>query len=311
MIVSIGMRTDIVSYYTPWLLKRIKEGFAYSRNPIYPSMVYRISLKPEDVDTMIFCSKNYNPILPYMENIKKIYPIYCYYTITAYEKDIEPNVPDIEESVSTLIRLSSIVGKQRVAWRYDPILFTTYTVQKHLERFEYLCSRLSAYVDRCIFSFVEYYPRFKTYLKEYIPLKQEEKEMILKGMGEIALKYGILLQSCGTDEDFQINHIHSSGCVTAEILSKANDIEFKNVKHKGIRQGCHCLEQRSIGAYDSCLSGCRYCYANKKPYECYKNYQMHDVDSPLLIGHLREEDQLIEPSLKRYRIKKEPSLFDL
>lgn len=39
-------------------------------------------------------------------------------------KDIEPNVPDIDESIETLIKLSKIVGKERISWRYDPILLT-------------------------------------------------------------------------------------------------------------------------------------------------------------------------------------------
>ena len=29
-----------------------------------------------------------------------------------------------------------------------------------------------------------------------------------------------------------------------------------------MRQGCHCVESRDIGAYDTCLNGCKYCYAS-------------------------------------------------
>lgn len=50
--------------------------------------------------------------------------------------------------------------------------------------------------------------------------------------------------------------------MTLDILGKANGIEFKNLKHKGMRQGCHCIESRDIGAYDTCLNGCKYCYAS-------------------------------------------------
>ena len=42
-------------------------------------------------------------------------------------------------------RASRAVGKQRVAWRYDPVLLTDkYTVDVHSETFEYMAARLRA-----------------------------------------------------------------------------------------------------------------------------------------------------------------------
>ena len=135
MIVNVGGRTDIVNYYSQWLMNRIKEGFAYSRNPLFPKNVSKISLNPKDVDCLMFCSKNYKPILKYMKEINEKYRIICHYTITAYGKDVEPYVPVINESIKNLIELSKIVGKEKVLWRYDPILLTEkYTVEKHLDR---------------------------------------------------------------------------------------------------------------------------------------------------------------------------------
>ncbi len=56
--------------------------------------------------------------------------------------------------METLIGLSEIVGKQRIAWRYDPVLLTKeYTIKRHLETFERMAKVLSPYIDRCIFSF--------------------------------------------------------------------------------------------------------------------------------------------------------------
>ena len=127
MIVNVGGRTDIVNYYSEWLINRINEGFAYSRNPLFPDNVSKISLKAEDVDCLMFCSKNYKPMLKYMEEINKKYKIICHYTITAYDKDIEPNVPSIDESINTLIELSKIVGKEKILWRYDQILLTKHS----------------------------------------------------------------------------------------------------------------------------------------------------------------------------------------
>lgn len=36
----------------------------------------------------------------------------CHYTITAYGKDIEPHVPDIDRSIDILIELSAKVGRK-------------------------------------------------------------------------------------------------------------------------------------------------------------------------------------------------------
>lgn len=303
MIISIGMRTDIINYYTPWLLKRIKEEYAYSRNPYYPELVYKVSLKPEDIDTMIMCSKNYKPILPYLPQISKKYPLYCHYTITAYDKDMEPFVPSIDDSINTLIELSIILGKKSIAWRYDPILLThKYTIEYHLKTFEYICSKINNHIDRCIFSFVEMYPRFQTYLPDIIPLKDSDKIALVKGLGAIAKKYGIHIQICGSNDDYTAYGVHRSGCVTLDILSKANNLNFKHLKHNGIRKGCHCIEQKSIGAYNTCLNGCRYCYANKKPYECKANYKKHDPNSPLILGHIQPNDKIIEGKVNHYRL---------
>lgn len=116
MIINTGGRTDTVQYYTEWLLNRFLQGYALSRNPLFPNKVTRYELTPDTVDCVVFCSKNYKPILPRLHEIIDRFNTYFHYTITAYGKEIEPGVPGIEESMETLIRLSEIVGKQRIAW---------------------------------------------------------------------------------------------------------------------------------------------------------------------------------------------------
>jgi len=137
MIINTGGRTDTVQYYTEWLLNRFSEGYVLSRNPLFPNKVTRYELTPDTVDCVVFCSKNYKPILPRLHEITDRFHTYFHYTITAYGKDIEPGVPGIEESMETLIKLAGLVGKQRIAWRYDPVLLTKeYTVQRHIETWQ-------------------------------------------------------------------------------------------------------------------------------------------------------------------------------
>ena len=197
MILNISGRTDIVNYYTPWLLNRFKEGYILSRNPLFPQKILRYDLSPDKVDALVFCSKNYKPILPYLSEITAKYPTYFFYTITAYGRDIEPNVPHIEDSVKTLLELEKIVGKNRIAWRYDPVLLTDrYTVQTHRKTFAYLCDALTRHVDRCIFSFVEIYRKLETNLPELRMMSNEEKLELADSLGRIANDHEIPYDTC-------------------------------------------------------------------------------------------------------------------
>lgn len=304
MIVNVGGRTDIVNYYSQWLMNRIKEGFAYSRNPLFPKNVSKISLYPKDVDCLMFCSKNYKTILKYMKEINEKYRIICHYTITAYGKEVEPYVPVINESIKNLIELSKIVGKEKVLWRYDPILLTEkYTVEKHLETFEYMAKQIAPYVQRGIFSFVEMYKKLDYNMPEIIPFTEVDKIKILKGIGEISKKYNLYIQTCGTDENYEEYGIHVSGCTTSEILEQANSVKYKNVKAKPMRKGCHCIPSRDIGAYDTCLNGCKYCYANKRPDLAKENVKLHDKNSPLLLGNIRENDKITDAKQDSFIVK--------
>ena len=213
-------------------------------------------------------------------------------------------MPSIRESIETLEALSRQVGRQRVAWRYDPILLTkTYSVKRHIESFEKMARVLSPYIDRCIFSFVEMYKKVEYNMPELIMLTRQDREVLARELGAIAGKYGIHIQICGTDEDFTRYGIHRSGCMTLDILGKANGISFRNLKHRGMRRGCHCMESRDIGAYDTCMNGCKYCYANKDPQKAFENYRYHDPASPLLLGQVKPEDTIVQGAQKSFRSK--------
>ena len=118
MIINTGMRTDIVQYYTDWLLKRFEAGFVFSRNPIYNYNVTRYELNPNLVDCVVFCSKNYSPIIKDLHRITDRFNTHFQYTITAYGKDIEPifgpdRKGDIKHSNADITKAKAMLG-------YDP-----------------------------------------------------------------------------------------------------------------------------------------------------------------------------------------------
>lgn len=304
MLINISGRTDIVNHYSDWMFKRFEEGYVFSRNSLFPNSVRRYELTPDKVDCIIFGSKNFAPVLERIHEITEKFHTYFYYTITAYGKDVEPGVPDIDTSMETFLKLSQIVGRQRMAWRYDPILLTKkYTIETHFKTFERISECLAGQFDRCIFSFVEMYKKHEVNFPELIPLTETEKDVLAEGIGKIAAKYGFILQTCGPEENYAKYGIDTSGCVTLDILGQANNLKFRELKHKGFRKGCHCMESRDIGALNSCPNGCKYCYANKNAELPRENFKLHDPDSPLLIGHLKETDRLEPGSQKSFLTK--------
>ena len=70
MILNTGGRTDTVQYYSEWLLNRFREGYVLSRNPLFPNLINRIELTPETIDVVVFCSKDYAPILDRLHDPK-------------------------------------------------------------------------------------------------------------------------------------------------------------------------------------------------------------------------------------------------
>ena len=50
---------------------------------------------------------------------------YFQVTLNDYTKEeLEPNVPSVEERIETFKQLSDMVGKERVIWRFDPLIIT-------------------------------------------------------------------------------------------------------------------------------------------------------------------------------------------
>lgn len=307
MILNTGGRTDTVNYFSEWLLNRFAAGYAYSRNPFHPDVVNRIDLNPRTIDVVEFCSKNYRSILSRLHEITERFNCHFHYTITAYDKDIEPNVPGIDESIETLRDLSAQVGKEKIIWRYDPVLLTgKYTIERHFATFDYMARRIAPYVSRCLFSFVVWYK--KLHLPELQPISGRQKELIAKGLGEMAAKHHLYIQTCGTNESYEQYGIHHSGCMTRAVYEHSLGLHFKKVAERGNRPGCRCMESRGLGDYNTCLNGCRYCYANYDHEKARENYRLHDPESPLMIGHLRPTDKIV-PLHQESCLDRAPMLF--
>lgn len=52
------------------------------------------------------------------------------------------------------------------------------------------------------------------------------------------------------------------GCMTTDVYEKAVGLSMDFPKKKPLRQECECFMGNDIGAYNTCMYLCKYCYAN-------------------------------------------------
>ena len=294
MILSIDFRTDIPAFYSEWLLNRFDEGFVYFRNPAYPGTIHKIVLDKDHVEGIMWCSKNYAPILDKLYIITDKFPSIFHYTITGYGKDIEPNVPDIDKTIDTFKKLSSIYGKDKVIWRFDPIFYTDKINEENtLERFRYLCNELHDYTDRVVINFVSLYNKVKHHMSNIHGLTNDEKRHIIVGLVGICNDNNFKLQTCGNGLQFKdLDGVEVTGCLDEHALNLMG-IYPKEMK-KGSPWGCLCYPNTCIGEYNTCLHKCKYCYASSDFDKCDVNFSKHDPKSPLLIGWPNGNENIIE-----------------
>ena len=304
MILSVSRRTDIPAFYAEWFFQRIREGFLYVRNPMNPRQVSRIGLSPEVVDCIIFWSKNPAPMLERLDELRE-YPFYFQFTLTGYGRDIEPGLPDKrKEVIATFQKLSEKVGKERVVWRYDPILVNgRYTIEYHLKAFEEIAGCLKGYTEKVVISFVDFYAKTLRNTKDlYIKsLSREDMREIAEGMAQIAKSCGLVIETCAEQINLQDVGIRHGSCIDKKRIEKIAGCSLSVEKDKNQREACGCCESIDVGAYNTCRNGCRYCYANYHEEQVRKCIACYDVDSPLLCGRIEPEERVTDRKVRSFR----------
>ncbi|WP_296869239.1 DUF1848 domain-containing protein [uncultured Methanobrevibacter sp.] len=264
------------------------------RNPYAKNQIYSYKLDPEFIDCIIFCTKNPRPMLENLEKIDK-FNQYWQITITPYEKEVEPNVPPVDNVLESFKYLSNRLGKENVTLRYDPIFINEkYTLETHIESFEYIADSLSDYTTEAIISFIDLYEKTKRNFPKTKEVNKDERLMIGKEFARIGKKNNILIKTCVEGTELDKFGIDSSGCMTKEVIEKAMNKNLNIPKQKARKGQCYCLLNNDIGEYNTCPHGCLYCYANSNKKLVNRNLKLHNPKSPILIGGINEEDIIIE-----------------
>lgn len=313
MIISASRRTDIPALYGEWFFNRLKAGFVDVVNPFNQKQVSRISLKPQVVDCIVFWTKNAAPIIDRLDELKD-YKFYFQFTITPYDEDVEPGLlrnQSKTDIIRTFQRLSKKIGRDKVIWRYDPILLSpTHSVDWHFDQFEYFVKNLAPYTNRCVISFLDLYAKTKhnTQPLRIRDISVDEMRELALGISQIA-DGKIEVQSCSEKIDLAEFGISHGACIDKDIIEHVIGAEIDIAKDKTQREECGCMASVDIGQYDTCTHLCAYCYANFRPQIAAENFKAHDPEASSLFGKIRDDATITERKMKPLKILRQQSLF--
>ena len=290
MILNTGNRTDIPAFYSRWFYNRIKEGHVLVRNPYNMQQVTRYVLDPDTIDCIVFGTKNPEPMLARLDEIKEYHQFWSV-TITPYGRDIEPEVPSKEFVMESFKDLSKKLGVKCVCWRYDPIFVDEkYTVDFHIEAFKKMAAELEGYTDNCVISFIDLFDKVKENFPEVKRVSMEDQKKITTEFVRAGKEHGIEIRTCAESSELAECGADVRGCQTKEILERAIGLPVNVPKSAMTRKECNCVLGCDIGAYNSCGHGCVYCYANDSARFVERNMKEHDPFSPFLVGTFRDGD---------------------
>ncbi len=296
MILSASRRTDVPAFYASWFMNRIREGWCTVPNPFNPKQVSRISLKPEDVDLIVFWTRHARPLFPFLNELDdRGYHYYFLYTLMNNPRVLEPKSPAYKRALNTVRSLSSRIGHEKVIWRYDPIVFTQITDSDfHRETYHHLAECLKGYAKRSIISIMDIYPKVQKRLNRLetkgiriLEPTGEEVANLMKSIATSARLNGMEVRSCAEAPGFEPYGIQPGKCIDEEMIRLVFGLEVPKLKDPSQRPHCGCVKSRDIGMYDTCLFGCRYCYATTHFARARKRHLKSDPDAPSLTGFYR------------------------
>lgn len=159
-------------------------------------------------------------IIHFADHSKKIRELDTYYfqfTLNSYGTDVETNVPSKNNVVIPAFqKLSSQIGKERVVWRYDPILFTEkYTMDYHTKYFQILADKLSGYTEKCTVSFLDFYKNTQRNIAPLgiMPPSPSQVDEIMGIFSAIAKEHGIYIDTCAEEVDLNKFGISHARCI--------------------------------------------------------------------------------------------------
>lgn len=181
-------------------------------------------------------------------------------------------------------------------------------VDYHLRYFEELAKRLKGHTNRCVISFVDLYKKTVSNTRELMMKEPTDMEMhfLAHNLSSIAKDYGMEIVSCSESIDLDFDGVRHGCCIDRNLIEEIVGYKIDVKKDKNQRKECGCVESVDLGAYNTCLHACKYCYANFNNMKVQTLSKMHNPLSTLLAGDLDNNDIVSE---RKVRLLKSNSLF--
>ena len=236
IIISASRSTDIPAFYAKWFFNRLAKGYCVWYNPFNRRKMY---VSFERCKAIVFWTKNPKPILSYLHELdRRGIHYYFQFTLNDYVSEgFEPNVPSVTQRVETFRELSEMIGKERVIWRFDPLIITpSITPRVLLSRIWKIGNQLKGYTDKLVFSFIDvkaYRKVQNNLVKETTFFTKEDVENaeanhaqrieIVEGLQKIRFiweeqGWNVEMATCAEDIDLESYGIEHNRCIDGELM---------------------------------------------------------------------------------------------
>jgi len=190
------------------------------------------------------------------------------------------------------VELSERIGKEKMVWRYDPILFSNAVpFEWHVDRISNISKRLKSYAGRLVISLIDSYRKSLSRMKTIEGFRPDNGvfetgtyEGLLEWIGREMRNIGLPVFTCAEEIDLNRYGIAHGKCIDDELIGRISGRVIPYVKDPGQRKACGCTKSKDIGENNTCLFGCKYCYATSDFTLAGNNFKKHDKHSTSIIN---------------------------
>ena len=165
---------------------------------------------------------------------------YFQVTLNDYEREgFEPNVPSPTHRIEVFKRLSDKIGKEKVIWRFDPLVLTELlTPRQLLTKIYHIGNELKGYTDKLVFSFIDVkaYRKVQNNLVKETPFFTKENVESAEPEGDKRLElvdglaklrehwksegWNLTLATCAEEIDLKSYGIEHNRCIDGDLMER-------------------------------------------------------------------------------------------
>ncbi len=144
-------------------------------------------------------------------------------------------------------------------------------IEFHTDTYKQIAETLRNYTQRSVISLLDIYPKLN---KRFKTLKDNGVEIIdcnekfdqrfggfMNSLARIANENKMEIVSCAEEPGLTKYNIRPGKCIDDDYIERIFGTNVSHKKDPSQRKACGCVVSKDIGVYNTCLSGCQYCYA--------------------------------------------------